>query len=1048
MNRLNILISGTMIGPGGIAHHTREFTKRLASNHNVKFRNFNIPDKWHGYSVDMYFNLKELDVVHNSILFEQTLWSNGELVNFPLSGYDSTFKPDVYLVMAEANHYYYYNFEKSDIPIVAYFPWESTKIEENFFKQLLKFTQVWVPSEWQKTMLINQGFPSEKIKIVNEGVDSDIFCPVEEVKTKKFTFLHIGKWEYRKSTYEICKAFIDEYGSNNDVELRLSINNKFTTQDSEIDTFKKFGLPVTDNIVFLGTMSEEQYISEIRNANVYLSCSRGEGWNLPLIQSMASGIPSVWSNIGGQFEFANGAELRCDIVREIPISEIRYINNQSWCWDVGYDAGNLYEPDFVKFSQYIRDVYTHYNFYKKRSLDFSNNIRQNFDWSVSTDLVEFLLDELVVSNKFSIETENHTNVYYLVHAKSFGDILASTPTLRYLSKSHSCKINVVTYNKSIFNKNPYVDNIYTFDEWASIKDNPHLIVYKSFTSPGEKDERGIEKKFGHIDIRQIHSMDLGFQLLPDDMYYDFYPDSMELSVNLPDEYVVLHITNNWPNRTWDYDKWRTLIQWLSDKKIFTVLIGMGHRETLHHSISNIPMEKICPSFDNLYGIDLANQGTMSDMWHIINGAKVFITMDSGPLHLAGTTDTHIIQLGSAIQPLLRAPYRHGRQDYKYTYIPGSCSLFCNSNLFYNVREWGDINSIPPQIGCLENYSEFKCHSTVGNVIDEINNIYRSEISMGNGIINSILTDVAWDGGVFRYNFSKNIQCEADIVLRDFKTEFKAFSANHTEINPIDGYYWVAIDPDKIIKRDMIVELHINGKVVESHLIERDGAEDFLIDGISINSDLFEFPSKYEDYFMTFSEVFFSKLYDKHSVSVEKNDVVVDIGANHGFFTLFALYKGASEIISVEPMSSCYNNLKRISTKFKKIYPINAAVTDKNGIVEFNVNENASAGSYVTGVNYVPFMNDMVKLEVASIDINTLISNINKHIDLLKIDCEGAEELIIDSIDVSILNNIPKLIIEAHTTDIMLKIKEKLETNGYVVNVDSINSSIYMMYCLK
>ena len=45
------------------------------------------------------------------------------------------------------------------------------------------------------------------------------------------------------------------------------------------------------------------------------------------------------------------------------------------------------------------------------------------------------------------------NIYYLIHSKSFGDTLAATPTLRYLSQSHNQKINVVTYKKHIFKNN-------------------------------------------------------------------------------------------------------------------------------------------------------------------------------------------------------------------------------------------------------------------------------------------------------------------------------------------------------------------------------------------------------------------------------------------------------------------------------------------------------------------------------------------------------------------------------------------------------------------
>ena len=217
-------------------------------------------------------------------------------------------------------------------------------------------------------------------------------------------------------------------------------------------------------------------------------------------------------------------------------------------------------------------------------------------------------------------------------------------------------------------------------------------------------------------------MDLGFQLPNEDLRYDYFPEPFSLDVELPKKYVALHVTTNWPNRTWDYNNWVTLIKWLKDNNIFTVLIGAGYREEVHHSIGDKPLSKNCPMFDDYYGLDLTNKGSMSDMWWIINGAECLVTMDSGPLHLASCTDTHIIQLGSAINPAFKRFYRNGDWKYKYHFLGGSCNLFCNTNLFYNIKIWGDINSVPPLPNCLENKPTFECHPKIEDVINKLKEI--------------------------------------------------------------------------------------------------------------------------------------------------------------------------------------------------------------------------------------------------------------------------------------------------------------------------------------
>jgi ADP-heptose:LPS heptosyltransferase len=85
-------------------------------------------------------------------------------------------------------------------------------------------------------------------------------------------------------------------------------------------------------------------------------------------------------------------------------------------------------------------------------------------------------------------------IYYLIYSPSFGDTLAATPTLRYLSQSHESKINVVTYNTHIFKHNPYVDECMSFSDFELVN-KENITKYESFTHAGRRDGNGIEKNF-------------------------------------------------------------------------------------------------------------------------------------------------------------------------------------------------------------------------------------------------------------------------------------------------------------------------------------------------------------------------------------------------------------------------------------------------------------------------------------------------------------------------------------------------------------------------
>ena len=79
-----------------------------------------------------------------------------------------------------------------------------------------------------------------------------------------------------------------------------------------------------------------------------------------------------------------------------------------------------------------------------------------------------------------------------------------------------------------------------------------------------------------------------------------------------------------------------------------------------------------------------------------------------------------------------------------------------------------------------------------------------------------------------------------------------------------------------------------------------------------------------------------------------------------------------------------------------------------------------------------FNNNGENIVVEPININELIESIGSNIDLLKIDCEGSELDIFESITTENLNKIRKMIIETHSDYIDTFIKNKLFENNFEV----------------
>ena len=367
------------IGTTGYNNHTRNFFRKLKNHCELKVRNFTVGKSWDGYSKTPHDNEPYLNDIDKEILYQQTLLEGDKRVDYPIYSHKETpFKHDVNLILCETNHHYFYDSYVG--PTIAYNVWESTIQPEEFFKKLQEFDMLWVPSEWQKQCTIEQGYDPNKISVVPEGVDVDVFYPKKEpILNEKFRFVLVGRWDYRKSTKEIIESFIETFKDNDNVELVVSIDNPW---GEEMDGFKTteerlrhYSL-IDDKVIVKSFLTGEEYVELIRTANVFVSCSRSEGWNLPLIEAMASGIPSIYSNCSGQLEFAEGHGLPVNILSERPAKDNTYARFAPV--DI---IGNYYEPDFTHLGMQMKDALNNYEKHKDKAVNVTApHIHENFNW--------------------------------------------------------------------------------------------------------------------------------------------------------------------------------------------------------------------------------------------------------------------------------------------------------------------------------------------------------------------------------------------------------------------------------------------------------------------------------------------------------------------------------------------------------------------------------------------------------------------------------------------------------------------------------------------
>ena len=173
---MRIKVHTSVIGNAGYNVHAREFLTALNKLTPLKIRNFSVGQTWEGISDTPHDDEPYITDDLKSMLSEQTtLTDENEPQEWSIYSYDKNFKQDINIVLvSESHHYFSQNYLGYNI---AYCVTESTKLEKTFKKTLQKFHQIWVATNWQKQCYISQGLEESKIKVVNEGVNSELFKP-------------------------------------------------------------------------------------------------------------------------------------------------------------------------------------------------------------------------------------------------------------------------------------------------------------------------------------------------------------------------------------------------------------------------------------------------------------------------------------------------------------------------------------------------------------------------------------------------------------------------------------------------------------------------------------------------------------------------------------------------------------------------------------------------------------------------------------------------------------------------------------------------------
>lgn len=284
---------------------------------------------------------------------------------------------------------------------------------------------------------------------------------------------------------------------------------------------------------------------------------------------------------------------------------------------------------------------------------------------------------------------------FMFNSLAMGDVIAAVPVVKWaIDTYYPDHKNYLVVAKGMFRSLfPFVpdENFRDYD----VKENSWGVPanYAMACINQKKEPMIVRNTPKHMHLSQYASIKLMDRILPDKdlMYVPLTPVDIS-HFNLPKKYVVFVSSYRDDTRAWHSDYLLETARWAASKGYCPVFIGKTDMNLETHLIPKTSLPKVIDGFEH---IDLRNKTTIPELAMIMGGARAVLGLDSGPIHLAGTTSVPIICGFTSISPEHRVPYR--RKGLFLSVTPNIPCIGCESN--WSSHFWNFENCYLGHIDC-------------------------------------------------------------------------------------------------------------------------------------------------------------------------------------------------------------------------------------------------------------------------------------------------------------------------------------------------------------
>ncbi len=244
------------------------------------------------------------------------------------------------------------------------------------------------PSRWSAQGLYRAGFDPKHVLVIPHGVDCTTFRPMPEIRDdmrrkmeipdSDFVFLSVGAMSGNKGTDLLLRAFAEIRRRFRNVRLILKgVDGLYDSRSLLLKTLRTLPVKdqqlILDNITYIGNSLSNQAMATLYQvADIYVSPYRAEGFNIPVLEAGACGIPIICTRGGPTDDFVTD-----EFARRIDSRLLR----------VGADRQDAFrlEPDFANLTALMVSAMENPQWRKTANEAGPRHVNAYYTWDCAVD---------------------------------------------------------------------------------------------------------------------------------------------------------------------------------------------------------------------------------------------------------------------------------------------------------------------------------------------------------------------------------------------------------------------------------------------------------------------------------------------------------------------------------------------------------------------------------------------------------------------------------------------------------------------------------------